>query len=93
MRVAELVWIRGPPTRGDAPVTIEMTFHVPPSSRGQTVEYAYAVDQENGRILMRVRNRALPPGQDEKIFARPLYEGEVFDPNKEPRDGKWKLIG
>lgn len=75
-------------------MTAELTFYIPPNCQGQIVERAYAADWENGRILMRVRNRAQRPGQDEKIFARPVYPGEVFDPwNKEPRDGKWKQVG
>lgn len=75
-------------------MTIDLTFFVPPRRRGQIIEFAYAADWENGRILLRVRNKLLPPGQDEKIFARPIYEGEVFEPwDKEPKDGRWKQVG
>ena len=57
------------------------------------MEVSYAADTENARILMRVRDRSEPSGRNEKIFARPMYDDEYFQPwNEEPRDGEWQKV-
>lgn len=98
MRVADrLTRIRGPPTEGLTHMVMAklhgLTFVVPPRCQGQIVEYSYAADHENGRILLRVRDRSMPISRQEKILARPMFEDEEFEPwNREPRDGAWSIV-
>lgn len=71
-----------------------VVFVTPPRLRNRVIEFSYAADWENGRVLLRVHLVLIErTGEDLLLLAD--REGAVpvepwFD---EPRDGAWKQVG